>query len=791
MATTSHLFLGAFSIKGQSAVTSAVVGSFYESKHAYRKKMGLMAHNQQLIVATGSVLTIYEQELTGMLRETLRHDTFAVIRQLDSFRIPGTTTDSLVVASDSGRLAILGYDPEAGDLERVKLETYGHSGARRSVPGQYLACDLRGRGCIVASVEKNRILYILNRDAETRELSISSPIESLRRGALTYSVISLDDGWNNPIFASLELDIGDGDTEMAKTDRAKHLTFYTLDLSLNTVIQKPGFAVDNTANMLLMVPAMESGPGGVIVCALDNVTYYRLTGEAYRVRIPRRGGAAEDPNRQRCIVASHCVRTRHGFFYLIQSNDGDIFKFDVDWVSQNSTDSKGQTVMDHDVHGVRISYFDTMPVATHILSFRSGYLVFFMATGDHRLCLVEDLGGDTDASQAGFDPETQRPPDPMYFHPHELEHFSLKQTMPNLAGMVDAKVTDLSGDDSHEICAVTGAGGNSAFRVMRNAHPVVQMEDMDLPISPQTLFTLKIDPAGEEHDFLVMSDKETTVMNHLDSEMAQVETPGFVTDQATLAASHFGGVGFVQVYPYGVRQVIGTPGQDFQTHDWEVPSHTTINAADCNERQVVVGLSDGTLIYFEADQAGTLIEFGKHRKCENTITCLSIGPIPSGELRSPLMAVGFGSNETSVCSLDPNDEDECLEAVADGMLPARPVSVLITSMPNPQTGVDGLVLHTGLDDGSYLRVGLTSKGELSDSTRRFLGPDPVMLAPTIANGVTAVLAMSHKTFLSWSDTVSHDTVVKPLDYAPLSAVAELNFSTIRGAKIGVSNTALK
>lgn len=45
----------------------------------------------------------------------------------------------------------------------------------------------------------------------------------------------------------------------------KHLTFYELDLGLNTVVRKWSDPVDNGANLLIAVPGGADGPGGVLV----------------------------------------------------------------------------------------------------------------------------------------------------------------------------------------------------------------------------------------------------------------------------------------------------------------------------------------------------------------------------------------------------------------------------------------------------------------------------------------------------------------------------------------------
>lgn len=55
----------------------------------------------------------------------------------------------MVVGSDSGRITILEYNQSKNQFERIHMETFGKSGCRRIVPGQYLAIDPKGRAVMI------------------------------------------------------------------------------------------------------------------------------------------------------------------------------------------------------------------------------------------------------------------------------------------------------------------------------------------------------------------------------------------------------------------------------------------------------------------------------------------------------------------------------------------------------------------------------------------------------------------------------------------------------------------
>jgi splicing factor 3B subunit 3 len=73
-------------------------------------------------------------------------------------------------------------------------------------------------------------VYILNRDNASR-LTISSPLEAHKTHTICYSIVGLDVGFENPVFASLEVDYEDDEMK-------KNLVYYELDLGLNHCVRK-------------------------------------------------------------------------------------------------------------------------------------------------------------------------------------------------------------------------------------------------------------------------------------------------------------------------------------------------------------------------------------------------------------------------------------------------------------------------------------------------------------------------------------------------------------------------
>lgn len=86
---------------------------------------------------------------TGKVQTVFTTEVFGCIRSLAPFRLTGASRDYIIVGSDSGRIIILEYIKEQNFFKKIHQETFGKSGCRRIVPGQYLAVDPKGRACLI------------------------------------------------------------------------------------------------------------------------------------------------------------------------------------------------------------------------------------------------------------------------------------------------------------------------------------------------------------------------------------------------------------------------------------------------------------------------------------------------------------------------------------------------------------------------------------------------------------------------------------------------------------------
>ncbi|PLN75625.1 pre-mRNA-splicing factor rse1 [Aspergillus taichungensis] len=749
MATTSTMFMYSLTIQPPTAINQAILGQFAGTKE------------QQIVTASGSKLTIHRPDPTqGKVTPIFSQDVFGIIRSLAAFRLAGSNKDYIIIGSDSGRITVIEYVPSQNRFNRIHLETFGKSGIRRVVPGQYLAVDPKGRACLIASVEKNKLVYVLNRNSQA-ELTISSPLEAHKPQTLVFTVISLDVGYENPIFAALEVDYSECDqdpTGQAYEEAEKLLVYYELDLGLNHVVRKWADPVDRTANLLFQVPGGADGPSGVLVCAEDNVTYRHSNQDAFRVPIPRRRGATENPERKRCIVAGVMHKMRGAFFFLLQTEDGDLFKVTIEMVE----DSKRQ--LTGEVSRLKIKYFDTVPVASSLLILKSGFLYVASEAGNHHFYQFEKLGDDdeeTEFSSDNFSADPSVPYEPIYFHPRGAENLNLVDTINSLNPLIDSKVANLTEDDAPQIYTVSGTGARSSFRTLKHGLEVSEIVESELPSVPSAVWTTKLTREDEYDAYIILSFANGTLVLSIGETVEEVTDTGFLSSAPTLAVQQLGEDSLIQIHPRGIRHIL----VDRRVNEWPAPQHRSIVAAATNERQVAVALSSGEIVYFEMDADGSLAEYDERRQMSGTVTCLSLGEVPEGRMRSAFLAVGCDDSTVRVLSLDP---DSTLENKSVQALTAAPSALNIMSMSDSSSGGSTLYLHIGLHSGVYLRTVLDEvTGELSDTRTRFLGSKAVNLFQVSVKGQTAVLALSSRPWLGYSDIQTKGFTLTPLDYVPL------------------------
>ncbi|MCO5600362.1 hypothetical protein L7F22_054473 [Adiantum nelumboides] len=757
------MFLYSLTLQRATGMVCCVHGNFMGAK------------TQEIVVSRGKVLELLRLDENGKLQTILSVECFGAVRSLAQFKLTGSQKDYIVVGSDSGRIVILEYNKEKNMFEKVHQETFGKSGCRRIVPGQYLAVDPKGRAVLIGAVEKQKLVYVLNRDNAAR-LTISSPLEAHKSHTIVYSICGIDCGFDNPMFAAIELDYHEADvdfTGVAAIDAQKHLTFYELDLGLNHVVRKWSEQVDNGASLLVPVPGGGDGPSGVLVCAENFVIYKNQQHPEVRAVIPRRGDLPAE--RGVLIVAAGTLRQKSMFFFLLQTEYGDIFKVTLEY-------------KDDKVSELKIKYFDTIPVSCGLCVLKSGFLFAASEFGNHAMYQFQGVGDDEDveASSATL-METEEGFQPVFFQPRKLRNLVQLDEIESLMPILDMKVLNMFEEETPQVFALCGRGPRSSLRVLRPGLAVTEMAISGLPGLPNAVWTVKKSINDEFDAYIVVSFMNATLVLSIGETVEEVNDSGFLDTTPSVAVSLLGEDSLMQVHPNGIRHIRA----DGRINEWKAPGKKTIVKVGCNRQQVAIALSGGEILYFEMDLTGYLKEAHK-RDMAGDVACLDIAPIPEGRQRSRFLAVGTYDKVIRILSLD----EEGLPILSVQVVTAHPESLLLLEVQASFGGEDGadhpasLFLNAGLDNGVLLRCEVDmNSGQLSDTRTRFLGLRAPKLFSARVRGRQAMLCLSSRPWLGYIHQGRF--LLTPLSYETLEYAASFSSDQCPEGVVSVAGDALR
>lgn len=742
------MYLYQLTLQPPTHIPTAVYGSF-------------SGENRQELVAlrgTSRIQLLALSPDTGKLSSLGTCNLFCTVRSLSAFRLPGATQDHLVLGTDTGRMVILMW--RDGVWERVHRETFGRSGVRRTVAGEYVVSDPRGRAIMSAAVEKQKLVYVMNRDPADGKLTISSPLEAGKANVVVFSLVAVDSGYENPLFAALEVDCTlavEGEVE-DRSQLEKLLVFYEMEIGLNHVTRKSVEVVDQSTHLLLAVPGGDDGPSGVLAFASGRVDWRRLGHASVHATLPKRKNCIDNaPKRDPIVISAAVVKAKGGFFVLCQNEEGDLFRISC-------------SVIDDKVSGIKVSYYDTVPVGTGIFVFRTGFL--FVTSEWAPLCLyqIQSLGED-----ARLEDE---------YCPRELTNLALVDQLESYSEFMDGRVLNLGDEEAPQIYTIQGRAETSSFNVMRQGLRVTEVASSELPAEATGIWTLKNNMEEAEDAFIVVSFADSTVILQVGETVEEATGTGLLETRASMMVGQLFDGSFIQIHEGGVRQV----RPDRRINEWNAPCRILL--ASVNSRQAVVALENHSIVYFEADSVGVLLERKSLADLPDAISSIALGPVPLERQRSRFLAVGSEDLTVRILSCDP---DECLEPLSLQALASRAVSLLITDAHHhdgDETAV-GLALDVGLENGVLARLKLDhNTGALTDARTHYLGTLPVKLS-VITSEVTgeAILAMSSRPWMGFNH--QRQSHLSPLSYSIISSASVFVSAQCPAGFVAISDSSLR
>lgn len=685
-------------------------------------------HQQQIVRCTGCSLELWTfDKKTGVLTKVKDQNVYSNMRHAQLIRPAGMEKDCLALTSDSGDLSIVEFDHDSFTFKRLTSLPLFKTGIRVRSPGEYVSADRHGRSIVVAAVEKNRFVFTCH--VISGHVTLSSPIEASRSGLITFFLCELDVGFEDPVFACIEAEAG--------AAPKKRLAYYELDLGINHVVQKYTEDLPETATFLISVPGGIDGPSGLLVCSDGMVQYRCLSKMTHQVPIPRRE-TQSTPSR---IVSGTVHVLKKSFIILLQTELGDIFKVTVHGKPQDSDESDGQPGM---VDSITISYFDTVPVCSSMLVFRSGFLFANCESGDQQLYQFEALGDSDGWKSTDYPDDIAALGASCTFKPRDLTNLNLVYILEDLNPVISATLTHPK-MDLPVILSLCGSGARSSLKILDHELPVTELATQELPTKARAVFTCR---TGEFDKYIVISFYDETLVLEVGEDVEEAENSGMITDSSTLAVGQVGS-SILQVTSNEMRQV--------GSISWKPPIGIEILHCSMTPTQAVLALSSRELVYFELDADDKLVECGERREMGSQITSLCLGKPRDGQLRFPYILVG-GRNQT----LTILHAESGMKVVNEENLSSVPTSLLVFEM-------DSLYAHIGMENGVYARLRMDPiTGELTNPRNQYLGPKSVTLSMLHINNQDVVAACSTRTYIGY--TSATDLAITALSKPTFDAI---------------------
>ncbi|CAI5758356.1 unnamed protein product [Candida verbasci] len=697
------LYLYNLTLQAPSYYLKSIVGCFIQDKNE------ILSQQQIILVSSNHLKLILPNSETGKLEIKSSQNLIGVINQVEKITI--NKLDYLVIASDSGNLSILKFNPAQNKFVAISQIGYTKSGWNKTYPGEYLSIDPQNRCVLIGAIEKNKLMYRLDNIDEDGSINLSDPLEANTKNLYTLKLVSLDTDYGNPLFIALEINEFDD----------LLLNYYELDMGLNHIVRKKSTKVEEPYKDLNYIIPLPSYIEGIFTFGKNWCCFQKFNnGENIYLPLPKRSKSQDS------IIISHVShimkrKTKEDFFILVQNTFGDLFKIMIDYDFDREI-----------IKNIKLTYFDTIQPCINLNILKSGFLFANVLNNDKLFYQFEKLGDEENENDLiinSIDYSEEKIRDcNLIFQLKGLDNLALIDIFESLNPIIDIKLID---NNLTTICS------HSYLKKLLHGQPTTILVESPLPITPTDIFTTKLTKDSANDEWLIISSvlSNQTLILSIGEVVQDVEDSNFILDQPTIQVQQVGESSLIQIYSNGIRHI----NKNKKITNWYPPAGIAITKATTNNQQVLIALSNLELVYFETDIDDQLIEYQDKLEIQSSIISIAI----KSDTKSDYAIIGCSDETIQVVSLKPSN---CLSIQSLQALSSNASSIIITS-----NGFKNYV-HIGMENGVYVRTEIDLSGKLLDSRIKYLGSKPIKLSKIQLNEEIkqGVLAISSKPWIVYN-----------------------------------------
>ncbi|SCV02086.1 LANO_0F15104g1_1 [Lachancea nothofagi CBS 11611] len=673
-------------LQRQSNYVHSCTGHFVDHGPSVKRKS---RKDYQVCIATETHLELYDVE-EGNFRKLAVVPIFATITAMQSLPVE-TNYSYLILVTDAGNLSLLQFVNDSGTIRLHSLfnEPFARSGVRKLSPQRHLQVDPQGRCIFLSATDRNKLCY--QTDFRNNTLNVSSPLEFQRPNRITISTTICDVAFDNPVYASLEID---------SSDLSRYLVFYMLDLGLNHVLQQSEHPLPRDAHFIIPVPNLERF--GVTTKSEDQTNPFVIIASENKLILKDAHGhfnlQVQLPTRETTaivIIASTVHKLKKEFFILLQAHNGDLYKVQIK--AANS------------IPKIIVTFFDTIEPSSHLHIFKNGLFMALQEFSCFSLYEFESLGDDTNALTSD--------------EPDKILRISPKSTLENISVLERSKcLNPILSLNVVESTPLTILAQPSLQKLVSGVN---FSELITSPLPPNASGIWSIRPPTDPWHRLVFLGlpKSTMILDIEDGTLEELDPANnkFKIDgDQTVFVGIMGERSVIQVCGNSMLHVNYDKKKLTLKSEWLPPAGIKILKATCSSSQLALALSNNEIIYFELDIATeSLNEYQERIELPERITDLSIPKT----FRCDFLAVGCLDSSVKIIGLRQSDEENFMEVISMQVLTSPPHSLKLTLSKS------ALLLHIGLDSGVYMRSSVDKvDGQLFDVRTKFLGSKSVKIS---------------------------------------------------------------
>lgn len=665
------MYLGNVTIKQSTTVSQSIVGNFISPNKTDLIIVKGISRLELIHIERTIISNSFSSSASPLQFETLISlETFSHIRKIAPMKDTYTKKDNVVVLSDSGKLIIFEIDINKKKFVRINQEIYGKTGCRRITPGEYLAIDNKSRSLMIGGIEKEKFVYIFkeidnnlvlnanfeenkNLNMNNNDISrkiISSPLEVFTPQHICYDIIALDVGYTNPIFASIEVKynntqdwISNNYELNAENQYQKKLLLYQVEIKNNYIIKLLQHPIDNTAYSLFPINYEKKSNISSQNKSLQGTFLIFCKGFFYLMRVKE-----NKINREEKIYFEKTINNNNINKINDKNNQIMIINKSV-FITQDKDNDEYNLICQSQFGDIYHIIFKVNQKPLEIYDYFI-YLIFNCSTGS-TMSIIDNylfLGKETSDSEIYLISQNKT------INKDEKHSLSQKINLKkeininSLNSLIDFKYGNYDSSGLQKFFALSGNKDESYLKSLniKTIYNISQLSNNKIPAQPVNIWVIKKNYEDDFHSLVVLSFVNKTLVyeiEHIDKTLKELQNNFFETKLPSLHVSIVKDNSFLQVLPNGILHIKTEKKTTF------LKSSSTICCASATNNQLVVGLENKELLYFEFDNTLTKPDI---KVIGKKISLTEFCPIDEGIFKSKYIAICIDDSTINILSLE-------------------------------------------------------------------------------------------------------------------------------------------